>query len=120
MGKVFGSQMRLAVTRRGMTRCVKVAWQKENFVGRNCARAMVERATQRVVLLRKNLQTHHEVRRGTTTEAASCHCMGKRRGNHDRHRRVELGTAVTSEEGQSPTSRKGAQESEHFWEAEEH
>jgi hypothetical protein len=48
------SQKKLAVTHRGTTLHAKVAQQKENVVGRNCTRAMVERATQRVEPLKKN------------------------------------------------------------------
>jgi hypothetical protein len=48
-----------------MTCHVKVVWQKENFIGRNHTRAIVEQATQRVRPLRKNFLMHHERKRGT-------------------------------------------------------
>jgi hypothetical protein len=48
-----------------MSHRAEVARQKENVVGRNRTRPMIEQATQIVGLLRKKLRTHHEGNRGT-------------------------------------------------------
>jgi hypothetical protein len=53
------------IFRPNTTRRAKVARQMENAVRRNCTMAVIERATQRVGLLRKNLQTRQEGKRGT-------------------------------------------------------
>jgi hypothetical protein len=50
---------------RRMTHCAGVAWLRRGVVRKDCTRAKVERATQRVRPLRKNLRTHHEGKRGT-------------------------------------------------------
>jgi hypothetical protein len=58
-----GSQKRLAVARRETSHRAKVVRQKENVVGRNHTRPMIEQATPRVGLLRKKSRTHHEGKR---------------------------------------------------------
>jgi hypothetical protein len=76
-------QKKLPVACRKVSHCATVAWHKrnifwqnttcraqvarqmENVAGRNCTMAVIERATQRVGLLTKNLRTHHEGKRGT-------------------------------------------------------
>jgi hypothetical protein len=60
-----GSHRKLAPAHRGTTHCVNVTWHKRNVVRKDFIRSKVERATWRVGLLRKNLQMHHEGRRGT-------------------------------------------------------
>jgi hypothetical protein len=47
-----------------MTRCAEVSWLRRGVVRTNCTRAKVERATQRVRPLRKNLRTHHKGKSG--------------------------------------------------------
>jgi hypothetical protein len=42
-----------------------VTWRKRNIVRNKWTRAKVERATQKVGLFRKNLQTQHEGKSGT-------------------------------------------------------
>jgi hypothetical protein len=42
----------------------RIAWRKRSVVRRNCTRAMIERATQRVGPLKKNLRTHQKGTKG--------------------------------------------------------
>jgi hypothetical protein len=56
----FASWKRLTVAYRKMTCHARVAWHKRNIVRKDCTRAKVEQATQRIKPLRKSLQTHHE------------------------------------------------------------
>jgi gamma-glutamyl:cysteine ligase YbdK (ATP-grasp superfamily) len=53
------------ILRPNTTRRAKVAEQVENVAGRNCTMAVIERATQRVEPLRKNLRTRDEGKRWT-------------------------------------------------------
>jgi hypothetical protein len=56
----IGYQKLLAVVHSRTSHRANVARQKETVVGRNCTMAVIERATQRVGLLKKNLQMHHK------------------------------------------------------------
>jgi hypothetical protein len=38
----------------------RIAWRKRSVIRRNCTRAMIERATQKIGPLKKNLQTHQK------------------------------------------------------------
>jgi hypothetical protein len=58
-----GSRKRLTVAGRRMIRCAGVAFLRRGAVRKDCTRAKVERATQRIGSLRKILRTHHEGKR---------------------------------------------------------
>jgi hypothetical protein len=55
-----GSQKRLIVVYRKMSRHATVAWHKRHIVRKNWIRSKVERTTQIVGLLRKNLRSRQE------------------------------------------------------------
>jgi hypothetical protein len=66
-----GSRKGVTVGGRRMTRCARVAWRKKGVVRKDWTRSKVERTTQRVGPLRKNLRTlrervrtRHEGRKG--------------------------------------------------------
>jgi hypothetical protein len=57
------SRKRLTVASRRMMHCAGVAWVRQGVIRKDCTRAKVERATQRVGALRNNLRMHHEGKR---------------------------------------------------------
>jgi hypothetical protein len=59
------SRKRFTVAGRTMTGCAGVAWLRRCVLRKDCIRAKVERTTQTVEMLRKNLRIHHEGKRGT-------------------------------------------------------
>jgi hypothetical protein len=77
-----------------------VARQKENFVGRYRTRAIVERATQSVGPLRKNLRAHHEGKRETKD-------LGRKRPLYERKKRTTvIGIGGWSSRELSPLGRR--------------
>jgi hypothetical protein len=48
----------------------RIAWRKRSVVRRNCTRAMIEQATQKIGPLKKNLQTHQKGTKGQRCKRA--------------------------------------------------
>jgi hypothetical protein len=64
---------------------------------KDCTRSKIEHATQRIRPLRNNLRTHHEGKRGTKDLGGKRPLyVRKKKATGDRHRRMELKTAITS------------------------
>jgi hypothetical protein len=85
-------------TGRKMSGHPRIAWDKRSIGRRNLTRAMIERATQRVGPLKKNLRMHHI---GTKDQ----------RGKQPLHWRKKITTDCI---------RKWSPRDKLFWEAEEH
>jgi hypothetical protein len=96
-----GSWRRLIVAYRKMFRHATVTWRKRHIIRNNQTRTKIERATQRVGLLTKNLGMHHEGKRGTK------HLGGRRPLYTTKKRTTAIDIRGWSSRQLSPLGRRG-------------
>jgi hypothetical protein len=98
---ICGSWRKLAAACRKMTHRSGVAWLRRGVIRKDCTRAKVERATQRIRPLRKNLWTHHEGKRGTKDQGRKWPLYVRKK------RATTIGIGGWSSRQLSPLGRRG-------------